>query len=206
MGDVVFIPQGICYYARVCGNTGLKTDTFTINLHFYGSQRQKFLLSERIEKISCCKDTRMELYLKKLSDTFHFQRQNLAKSRGEFLLLLDLVCSCITRNDDFYYRIRKGAELFCKEWNKNEKIEKYAQMCDVSVTYFHRCFKKWSGSSPVEYRNALRLSNAESLLRCTDVKIKEISEMIGYKDPYYFCRLFTDTYGLSPRNYRKCHQ
>jgi AraC-like DNA-binding protein len=86
--------------------------------------------------------------------------------------------------------------------NKNEKIEKYAQLCSVSETYFYRCFKKWSGSSPIEYRNMLRLANAESLLRCTDMKIKEISKTVGLDDEFYFCRIFSENFGSSPKAYR----
>lgn len=205
-GDIIFIPQGICYYVRVSGAPGKKIDTFTINLNFYDELRREFLLNDHIARLSCCKDNRLEIYLKNLSDTFHREKQNLAKIKGEFFLLLDLIRSSMTQNGDFYYRIREGAKAFCEEWNKNEKIEKYAQMSNVNVTYFYRCFKKWAGSSPIEYRNTLRLSNAESLLRCTDMKIQEISEIIGFKDPYYFCRLFTDTYGLSPKHYRQRHQ
>ena len=94
-------------------------------------------------------------------------------------------------------------EVFCDEWNQNEKIEKYAKMCGISVTYFYRCFRKWSGISPVEYRNRLRLSNAQSLLRCTDMQIKEIADTVGFEDPFYFCRVFSESFGLSPQAYRK---
>lgn len=202
-GDVVFIPQGIRYYVRVFGVTGEKIDTYTINLHIYDELRNELFLNDRITLLTQYKDNQLEISLKKLSHTFHQEKRNLAKTKGEFFLLLDLIRSSLTQNDEFYYPIRKGAEAFCQEWNKNEKIEKYAQMSGVSVTYFYRCFKKWAGKSPVEYRNILRLSNAESLLRCTDIKIQEISEMIGYTDPYYFCRLFTEEYGVSPKYYRK---
>ena len=205
-GDIVFIPQGVCYYVCVSGVVGTKTDTFTINLHFYDEGHNEFLLHDRIVLLSRCTDNRQEMCLKNLSNAFHREKRNLAKTKGEFFLLLDLIQSSVTQNDDFYYPIRKGAEAFCEEWDKNEKIEKYAQMSGVSVTYFYRCFKKWTGSSPVEYRNTLRLSNAESLLRCTDIKIQEISEIIGFENPYYFCRLFTSAYGSSPKYYRQRHQ
>ena len=205
-GDIVFIPQDSCYYARVSGVTGKKIDSFTINLHFYDEQRNELLLYEQIALLSCCSDNRLESSLKNLSNSFHQKKRNLAKIKGDFFLILDLIRSFTTQNNDFYYPIHKGAEAFCEEWNKDEKIEKYAQMSGVSVTYFYRCFKKWSGYTPAEYRNILRLSNAESLLRCTDIKIQEISEITGYQNPYYFSRLFTEAYGLSPKHYRERHQ
>lgn len=205
-GDVVFIPKGICYYARVSDDTSEKNDTYTVNLHFFDEQHKEFLLNDRIALLTSFQDNQQEPHLKKLCDAFHLERRNLAKTKGEFFLLLDLIDASATKNDIVYYSIRKGIETFREEWNKNEKIEKYAQLSGVSVTYFYRCFRKWSGKSPVEYRNMLRLSNAESLLRSTDMKIQQISETIGFEDPFYFCRLFKDVYDLSPKHYRKHYQ
>ena len=38
------------------------------------------------------------------------------------------------------------------------------------------------------------------------MQIKEISETIGFDDPFYFCRLFSEVYGISPKHYRKEYQ
>ena len=114
-----------------------------------------------------------------------------------------MISESASQKEDHYYPIRKGIDAFLRDWAQNEKIEKYAEMCGVSVTYFYRCFKKWSGNSPIEYRNALRLSNAESLLRCTDMQIQDISTAVGFDDPFYFCRIFSQKFGEAPQKYRK---
>ncbi|MBQ9783887.1 MAG: helix-turn-helix transcriptional regulator [Clostridia bacterium] len=209
-GDIVFIPQGYRYYAQIDGENRKSIDTYTLNLHFLDEERADVLLSPHITVLAHRQDNHHELSLQRICDAFHRaspqaadKKRNLARAKGELLLLLDLIGAGTLQNDDFYYPIRRGVEAFCEEWNQNEKIEKYAQMSDVSVTYFYRCFRKWSGKSPVEYRNALRLSNAESLLRCTDMKIGEIARAVGYDDPFYFCRIFSDTHGTSPQRYRK---
>lgn len=209
-GDIVFIPKGYCYYAQIDGENRKNVDTYTLNLHFLDEEREEFLLSEHIATLTHRQDSHHEPTLRRICDAFHRGApltdntvRNLAKAKGELMLLLDLIGMDMLQNDDFYYPIRRGVEAFCEEWNKNEKIEKYAQMSDVSVTYFYRCFRKWSGKSPVEYRNMLRLSNAESLLRCTDMKIGEIAHAVGYDDPLYFCRIFSSAYGQSPQHYRK---
>ncbi|MBQ9802072.1 MAG: helix-turn-helix transcriptional regulator [Clostridia bacterium] len=211
-GDIVFIPQGICYHVRVTGGGAPATDTYTVNFDLLDETREKVLLADRIEILANRQDHLPSVHLKNLYDTFYRpqksetgDRRNLAKAKGEFFLLLDLVAESASRDSDFYYPIRRGAEAFLREWSQNEKIEKYAQMSGVSVTYFYRCFRKWSGSSPIEYRNLLRLSNAESLLRCTDMQIKEIACAVGFEDPFYFCRIFSERFGTSPKNYRKKH-
>ncbi len=209
-GDIIFIPQGTCYHVRVAGISSSKIDTYTINFDLFDEKREKCLLSDKIMVLTNRQDHLLDIHLKNLYDTFYRieknrenGNRNLAKTKGEFFLLLDLIAESASQSNDFYYPIRKGIETFFDEWNKNEKIEKYAQMSGVSVTYFYRCFRKWSGSSPIEYRNMLRLSNAESLLRCTDMQIQEISDSIGFVDPFYFCRIFSEHFGISPKNYRK---
>ena len=212
-GDVVFIPEGICYYVTILRSAGTRVGTYTVNFDLLDESRHKLLLSDRIKVILSRQDNLFEKRLKVLSDTVHRlddignrECHNKIRAKGEFLLLLDEITDTLAMSDDSYYPIRHGIDAFCDEWNKNERIEKYASICGISETYFYRCFKKWSGISPVEYRNNLRLSNAESLLKCTNMQIQEISAAVGFTDPFYFCRLFSDKYGISPRRYRESYR
>lgn len=209
-GDIVFIPCGCRYSVRVEGNTGEKIDTYTINFDLRDEEKNLLTLSDHISILANRQDALWDVRLKNLADTFYriehrdgMKARNFAKIKGDFFLLLNEIANATAQDNEFYYPIRKGMEVFCEEWNQNEKIEKYAKLCGISVTYFYRCFRKWAGSSPVEYRNRLRLSNAQSLLRCTDMQIKEISDTVGFEDPFYFCRIFSQSFGMSPQAYRK---
>ena len=96
-------------------------------------------------------------------------------------------------------------EALRQNWNKNDKIDEYAALCGMSPGYFYNVFKKWSGKSPVEYRNLLRVSNACSMLARTDMPISEIAALVGFSEQFYFCRVFRKITGLSPLEYRKQH-
>lgn len=211
-GDVVFIPKGTRYYVRVFENEK-KTDTYTVNLCFFDDQQNELLLNDKIELIAHFQNNHPFFYLQRLNCAFHRASEashgktyNFAKIKGEFFLLLDSIQDSASKKYSFYYPIKRGIEALMEEWNQNEKIEKYALLSEVSITYFYRCFRKWSGKSPVEYRNILRLSNAESLLINTDAKVQEISQAVGFDDPFYFCRLFTSVYGISPKGFREYYQ
>lgn len=212
-GDVVYIPAGSLYEAKIEKNREIPALTYTVNLHLWDADGRMLSLSPCITVLTHCHKNRYEPAIKRLCDAFHHAvgtplgiTRSHARVKGEFYLLADIVGMAQTQSDDAYYPIRRGVDAFCAEWNKNERIEKYAQMSEVSVTYFYRCFRKWAGKSPVEYRNALRLSNAETLLRCTDMQIREIAQAVGFDDPFYFCRSFSASYGTSPMLYRKQHQ
>ncbi len=208
-GDIVFIPRGTRYSVKLRNKTELSVDTVTINLNLFDDTREEIFFSDRIGLIAHRSDNLIDAHLKNLFDVFYRieklenrEVKNLGKIKGEFFLLLDLISESASQCSDFYYPIRRGVEAFFNEWNCNEKIEKYADLCGMSGTYFYRCFRKWSGITPIEYRNNLRLSNAESLLRCTNMKITEIAQTVGFEDPFYFCKLFSRKYGTSPRDYR----
>lgn len=209
-GDVVFIPEGSLYSVKVKEKAGKRVDTYTVNFRISDNEKDSLMLSDGISVIASRQDSLTELKLRSLFDIFYRSDgtaggggRNLARTKGEFFLLLDLISESASQCIDYYYPIRRGVEAFSAEWNLNEKIEKYASLCAMSETYFYRCFRKWSGVSPIEYRNSLRLSSAESMLRCTDMKIGEIAEAVGFPDAFYFSRLFYERYGASPRNYRK---
>ena len=205
-GDVVFIPGGICYHVKIMDNSKSDIGTYTLNFDLYGEDNSIVSIYDTVTVLTNRQDSLYVSRLRALSETVHRIEDgsyNKLKVKGEFLLLLNSIVDAVTSDSDSYYPIRRGIDLFCEEWNKNEKIEKYAELCGISDTYFYRCFRKWAGVSPVEYRNSLRLSNAENLLKCTDMRIQEISEAVGYDDPFYFCRIFKSKYGISPQKYRK---
>jgi AraC-like DNA-binding protein len=47
------------------------------------------------------------------------------------------------------------------------------------------------------------MNYAARLLETTSLNVKEIADVLGYDDPFYFSRLFKSVNGLAPREYRK---
>jgi AraC-like DNA-binding protein len=208
-GDVVYIPEGTTYHVRISGAALGKTDTYTVNFRLFSEEGEPLSLSERISVLARVEDNALELRAASLGravrqiDGTAGETRNFLKINAAFYSLLDAIATAATEHSDPYYPIRIGAEALRAEWNKNEKIEKYAALCGISNAYFYRCFREWSGKSPVEYRNLLRLSHAEAMLRYTDMRVSEISDFIGFDDPFYFCRIFSRQFGSSPQKYRK---
>lgn len=68
--------------------------------------------------------------------------------------------------------------------------------------YMTRCFKKYTGLTPVKYLQHLRVEKAKTLLENTDLPIRRIGEMVGIQDVNYFVRLFGEIAGATPTKYR----
>lgn len=72
-----------------------------------------------------------------------------------------------------------------------------------SQHYLIRSFKRAFGISPVQYRIALQMREAERLLSVTDMPVREIAIHLGYRDGYYFSRMFKRKCGVSPVHFRE---
>ena len=202
-GDLVWIPTGKCYSVEVDGDTGNRIDTYTLNFRLRDGG-EELLLAEDIRVLAREQDRLLETRIQAINNEKNLppEQRNFLKIKSDFYALLDAIAGSAVENREKYYPIRVGVEALKREWNQNKKIGEYAAMCGVSSTYFYRCFREWAGKSPAEYRNMLRLSNAEAMLRHTHRKIHEISETVGFEDPFYFCHIFTRQFGMSPKSYR----
>jgi AraC family transcriptional regulator, arabinose operon regulatory protein len=91
------------------------------------------------------------------------------------------------------------------EQNLNKKLvlEELAEEAGYSASYFTTLFRKVTGYSPLSYFAHLKINKACEHLDFGKQKIKEISFLMGYSDPYYFSKDFHKKMGMSPRNYRK---
>ena len=73
----------------------------------------------------------------------------------------------------------------------------------VSASYLRREFKKFTGSSPAQYHNALRVDRVKYLLRNTTLSIKEIAENLSFDSPFHLSLNFKKKTGQSPKQWRK---
>ncbi|MEK6794583.1 MAG: AraC family transcriptional regulator [Spirochaetota bacterium] len=73
----------------------------------------------------------------------------------------------------------------------------------MSQHYLIRSFKRAFGVSPVQYRIDIQMRDAERLLTVTDLSVREIAKQLGFRDAYYFSRLFKRKCGVSPMACRR---
>jgi AraC-like DNA-binding protein len=83
-------------------------------------------------------------------------------------------------------------------YSDNRKIIYYADMSGMSEPGFRRLFTEYTGFSPVEYRNRIRLQEAKKLLRSGEYRIEEASEAVGFSNLSFFCRSYKKLFGHSP--------
>ena len=72
-----------------------------------------------------------------------------------------------------------------------------------SKSYIARLFKTELKTTSADYINRTRIANSCRLLLCSDKNICEISEAVGFKNQYYFTRIFKKEIGITPSEYKK---
>ncbi len=82
-------------------------------------------------------------------------------------------------------------------------ISRATQIVHMSQALFMKIFKKVSGMTFNAHLRRVRLANALGLLRETDLSIAEIAAKTGFSDQSYFDRRFHQTFGKSPREWRR---
>ena len=67
--------------------------------------------------------------------------------------------------------------------------------------YLSAFFKKKKGISYTRYLREMRIRHAVFLMEEGLVSVKNIALLSGFRDPLYFSKVFTETEGISPKNY-----
>jgi AraC-like DNA-binding protein len=118
-------------------------------------------------------------------------------------LLLDLYLE----NRNTRYSQNDMMDNLLKELKKNINhwwtISEMSEYCQVGDDLLRKLFLKHTGMLPKQYLDRLRMRMASTMLTERKQTIKEIAELLGYRDRFHFSRRFKAITGLSPQNYRK---
>lgn len=87
-------------------------------------------------------------------------------------------------------------------WDKIA-LEEIAGRMNLTPEYLSRLFTKEVGKSFSDYLKEYRINKAKKMLADDKLKIYEIAEKAGYSDPKYFCKIFKEVTGMTPKEYMK---
>ncbi|MDQ8737225.1 AraC family transcriptional regulator [Paenibacillus sp. LHD-38] len=78
-----------------------------------------------------------------------------------------------------------------------------ASYMKLNYSYLSSAFKEQTGQTIVEAHARLRMGKAIEWMRNSSLNVSEISERLGYRNPYYFSRVFKKVLGESPSSYMR---
>lgn len=94
-------------------------------------------------------------------------------------------------------------EVMNARLQENLSLKMIADELYMNPTYLGRLFKDDVGEAFSTFLTKLRVQKATELLENVTLKVYEVSELVGFKDPAYFSLIFKKYMGMTPQEYQK---
>jgi two-component system response regulator YesN len=101
--------------------------------------------------------------------------------------------------------ILKAKEYISEHLHTDVTLPTIADHVYLHPVYLSRIFKSVTNENISDYIHKLRMDKAAYLLKNTDMKVYEITGLVGYENPQYFSKVFRKNYGHTPLEYRETH-
>jgi len=99
--------------------------------------------------------------------------------------------------------IQRAKDFIADQYHRDIGIDDAAEAAGVSVSHFCYTFKQETGMTFLEYLTRFRIDKACYMLEHTDVKVFQVSQMVGYQDAKYFSQVFRKMMGCKPSEFRE---
>jgi AraC family transcriptional activator of pobA len=101
--------------------------------------------------------------------------------------------------DNFYSLVSKYA-------HKQRNVQFYADKLHLSTQYLSSFLKQNTGKSTLQWIDHVLVLHAKTLLKSSNLSIKQISNELEFTETSVFCRYFKRNTGMSPKLYREEEQ
>ena len=215
-GDLVFLNlQDIHYFSREEGNTCkhrdiiIHTDFFDSICTFMGNSFKEAYHNNTFPKILSLSLEQMEDYEHRITNAILTSSMNsefrLASTRALCISLLNHLVEERIRHNDAYYPMwfRELLGRFHMNEFLRVGLDDILKPFHFNKSYLCRRFRQYTGYTMTEYLNHLRLQQAAFQLQYTDNTILSVCNNVGFSSVSYFNKIFKQTYGVSPKAFRK---
>ena len=103
----------------------------------------------------------------------------------------------------YYGYILKTLKFVEENYMKDINSADIAENVGISSDYITKQFKKELDMTPLDYLRKYRIAKSIELIKTTDMSISDVSVACGFNDLSLFSRVFKQTFGLTPRDFKK---
>ena len=187
--DLIYIPKGERYFSY--WKTDPEIKFYSLPFEFYETNREEYYPLQKVCGLK--QDQFDEMFRLSQCDSYamigkfyEFYGQVLKKMRKEI-------------SDKKLNRIRPALEYLKTIPQESVSVEKLAGLCCMSQPSFYAEFKKFTGYSPIDYKNKLRCKEVILKLINTDETVESISEQLGYSSASHLRRQVKHFTGKTPK-------
>jgi two-component system response regulator YesN len=101
------------------------------------------------------------------------------------------------------HHVTKVIDMLQSDLGADWSLNIVSTRLQLNPAYVGRLFKQYTGRAFIEYLTGLRIERSKRLLADPQMTVNEVSRQMGYHNAYYFIKLFKESTGLTPGEYRK---
>jgi AraC-like DNA-binding protein len=136
---------------------------------------------------------------KKINDLWTRSPLSILNLKASVFNLLSMLATICEHNSKDYVVLKPAIDYLTEHYKENLPISFFAELCNLSESYFRKTFKAYMGLSPIDYRNELRFAKAEQLYQ-SGQNLEQIAEAVGFCDAVFLSKLYKKRFGVSIKN------
>lgn len=99
-----------------------------------------------------------------------------------------------TSSANKYSKILPAIVDIKKHFFENHKVSYYADMCNMSESNFRKLFREYTATSPIEYRNLIRIHQVKNMIDSEEFSISEAAYIAGFNNMSFFYEVYNRTF------------
>lgn len=99
--------------------------------------------------------------------------------------------------------VEQATRYIAEHYTEKLALSEIAEVLNISAGHLSITFKKFTGTTISDYVANVKIERAKELIDTHQYLMYEISDLLGFDNPYYFSKVFKKVTGISPREYEK---
>ena len=198
-GDLLCIPR---HSRRAATSPSAGTfEIFAVNFRMYNAEMEEIEVPLPLLSAVGIHEGIISMF-KSLNENWLRRRPGyVMRARALFMLILQRFIEMLLYEVDthqFDPRVKGAIRFITDNYAEPISISDAARTVHLTPNYLGILFKQETGITFRDYLNTIRLNQAEDMLRAGEGSITEIALKCGFKDVFYFSRMFKKFKGTTP--------
>lgn len=99
--------------------------------------------------------------------------------------------------------VEQAKKYIGEHYTEKLTLAEIAEVLNISAGHLSITFKKFTGTTLSDYIANIKIEHAKELIDTHQYLMYEVSDMLGFDNPYYFSKVFKKVTGISPREHEK---
>lgn len=206
-GDIVFMPAKSLYLSRLRMDSPEDSSTgICIKFDIKDDKGNEIIIDEPPQWVAHDMDGHLYHSFSKLHKIIMQGTGEKLYSKVLLSQLMDVLITNVRKDKSFSSSSQSIYPAVLKiERSPQDQISvaELANLCYLSESTFRRKFQQYAGTSPANYRNAIRVRKAIELLESGIYTVEETAEAMGFTDQAHLSNMIKKQTGKTPKEFRK---